>query len=127
MTTYQLNLEGGETVAGLTPIQRQLAAIMDDRPETLGDEDLLAALWLCAHNTTGSNLMLRYAPKDVFQVDGLNPAISIVCYLIRAYRKANIRERRRELTKMGYPWPEEEAARRQRQGRAGAPGGRCVK
>lgn len=107
MHIMQRTLDGGAEIAGLTPIQRQLAQIMWDEPETQADEDLLSARWLQRFN------LWEGVPLFVLR------------RIVRRYRKANIRERRRELAVNGlFPWPQEEAERRQKRARQGAPGGR---
>lgn len=111
MHIMQRTLDGGAEIAGLTPIQRQLAQIMWDEPETQGDEDLLAARWL-----------------ELYQgMTGFDSNWDNIGYFlrnaIRYYRKADIRRRRQELAEMGlFPWPQEEAERRQKRARGGPPG-----
>ena len=84
-------------------IRDQLAAIMEAEPETIDDEDLLAAYWLTRHGG--------------FVVHYFDELVDIA----RRLRKANIRERRRELKSL-YPYSDEEEARRQKRGRGGPPG-----
>jgi len=119
MTTYQRTLEGGVAVAGLTPIQRQLAQIMWDEPKTQVDEDLLAARWAW-----------KYGGMDGWYYrmlsDGRPPSENILIEGIRiSYHKirgVDVRRRRQELAKMGlFPWPTGEAERRQARAKGGAP------
>ena len=106
MTTYQMTLDGGLAMkTGLGRTCDQLAEIMEQEPETRGDEDLLAAKWL-----------IRCKGVDWVSAYGLRDLLEMV-------RQANIRERRRELAVSGlYPWPDDEAERRQKRGRGGRPG-----
>lgn len=103
---YQSGLWGGVMVSTGNAIRDQLAAIMEDEPGTIDDEDLLAAVWLHLHGGCQAETKR-----------GLNALANI----IRRYRKANIRERRRELKDL-YPFSEEEEARRQNRGKGGPPG-----
>lgn len=104
----QHTLEGGIAVAGLTPLQRQLAEIMENEPETQADEDLLAMRWLAMYHT-----------RLVYDIRATH-----LREILGTIRKANIRERRRELAASGlYPWPAEEQERRQKRSRQGPPGG----
>ena len=106
MKVIQHTLEGGIAVAGLTPLQRQLAEIMENEPETQADEDLLAARWL----------------REYRKIEHVN--VRDLAHMLKTVRCANIRERRRELAASGlYPWPAEEQERRQKRGRQGPPGG----
>ena len=117
MKAYQRTLEGGIKVATGNAIRDQLAAIMEAEPETIDDEDLLAARWAWEQGGVGDWFyhMLR---------DGRPPSAEILIAGIRLVyqkcRRANIRERRRELKKL-YPYSDEEEARRQKRGRGGPP------
>ena len=112
MKAYQRTLEGGIKVATGNRIKDQLAAIMEAEPETQADEDLLAARWLQTHREYDEDPYWTKEIKDI----------------IRDYRKADIRRRRQEMAADGsYPWPTDEAERRQKRAKGGAPGGRCVK
>lgn len=93
-------------------IRDQLAAIMEEHPETVDDEDLLAAIWL--EKYAGVELPFIAFDRDYLQARAWLSAV------IRRYRKANIRERRRELKDL-YPFSEEEEARRQKRGKGGPP------
>ena len=104
MKAYQRTLEGGIKVATGNAIRDQLAAIMEAWPETIDDEDELAAVWLQEYCPVADEIAREH-----------------VKIIIRAYRRANIRERRRELKKL-YPYSDEEEARRQKRGRGGPPG-----
>ena len=108
MKAYQRTLEGGIKVATGNAIRDQLAAIMENVPGTIDDEDLLAAKWL---DQQGLIPWFDDYPITTAQV----------ALIIRRYRKANIRERRRELKSL-YPYSDEEEARRQKRGRGGPPG-----
>ena len=113
MIAYQRTLEGGIKVATGNRIKDQLAAIMEEYPETQADEDLLAARWIVEYTRAGPELQLEYVCPEVFLKD-------IIC----AYRTADIRRRRQEMAADGsYPWPTDEAERRQARSRQGAPGG----
>ena len=109
MKAYQRTLEGGITVATGNRIRDQLAAIMEAEPETQADEDLLAAHWLVLHGLGIVETMDLYTTQ--------------LARIIRAYRKADIRRRRQEMAADGsYPWPTDEAERRQKRAKGGAPG-----
>ena len=111
MKAYQRTLEGGIAVATGNRIKDQRAAIMEADPECQRDEDLLAARWL---DQQGLIPEMEGFPIHTYQVVGL----------IRNYRKADIRRRRQEMAADGsYPWPTDEAERRQTRSRQGAPGG----
>ena len=104
MTTYQRTLEGGIKVATGNRIRDQIAAIMEAEPETQADEDLLAARWL-----------QEYV--------GWRVDTQLLVGMLRHYRKADIRRRRQEMAADGsYPWPTDEAERRQKRAKGGAPG-----
>ena len=105
MKVLQRTLEGGIKVATGNRIKDQLASIMEAEPETQADEDLLAARWLQRFDLWNevSLFMLRR--------------------IVRRYRKADIRRRRQEMAADGsYPWPTDEAERRQKRAKGGAPG-----
>ena len=107
MKAYQRTLEGGIKVATGNRIKDQLAAIMECYPETQGDEDLLGAMWLREHT-----------------LDGVKAKVSVrrLARLISAYRKADIRRRRQEMAADGsFPWPTDEAERRQKRAKGGVP------
>ena len=105
MKAYQHTLEGGIKVATGNRIKDQLAAIMEAEPETQGDEDLLAARWLQRFD------LWNEVPLFVLR------------RIVRRYRKADIRRRRQEMAADGsYPWPTDEAERRQKRAKGGAPG-----
>jgi len=109
MKAYQRTLEGGIKVATGNRIKDQLAAIMEDDPECQRDEDLLAARWLMDH-------------RD-FRYHSYRHDLENLAKAIRDYRKADIRRRRQEAAADGsYPWPTDEAERRQKRARGGAPG-----
>ena len=117
MKAYQRTLEGGIKVATGNAIRDQLAAIMEAEPETIDDEDLLAAVWAWEQGI-GAWFFQMFR-------DGRPPTHEILIAGIRlAYqkcRRANIRERRRELKQL-YPYSDEEEARRQKRGKGGPPG-----
>ena len=91
-------------------IKDQLAGIMEDNPEAQADEDWLAALWLDRQGLI---------PWSVdFPI-----TLSQVALIINRYRTADIRRRRQEMAADGsYPWPTDEAERRQKRAKGGAPG-----
>ena len=110
MKVCQHTLEGGIAVATGNRIKDQLAAIMEVEPETQADEDLLAARWLWIYRGFDQ----RQYPwgcqdlRDALEED----------------RKADIRRRRQEMAADGsYPWPTDEAERRQKRAKGGAPNG----
>ena len=106
MNAKQRDLWGNSHPATGHPIRDQLAAIMENEPETQADEDLLAARWL---------------ERTLAVADTMDLYTEQLARIIRTYRKADIRRRRQELVYMGYPWPEEEAERRQKRARLGPP------
>ena len=94
---YQSDMFGGATRADLARlIHRRLAEIMDNDPATIGDEDLLSAIYLQRHEGV-----------DDIDLDRLAGILEI-------YRSLDLRRRRQEL-RGPYPWPEGEEDRRQRQ------------
>lgn len=103
MTAQQGNMFGNPRPATGHRVGDQLAQLMEEDPKLIDDEDLLASLWL-----------QKYCPT-AHLIDYRQLAVLIGCY-----RKANIRERRRELKKL-YPYSPEEEARRQKVGRGGRP------
>ena len=105
MKAYQRTLEGGIAVATGNRIKDQLAAIMEAEPETQADEDLLAARWVILNTAYGELLHAHH-----------------IAGIIRTYRKADIRRRRQEMAADGsYPWPTDEAERRQKRAKGGVP------
>ena len=105
MKILQHTLEGGIKVATGNRIRDQLAAIMEAEPETQADEDLLAARWVILNTAYGELLHAHH-----------------IAGIIRTYRKADIRRRRQEMAADGsYPWPTDEAERRQARSRQGPP------
>ena len=110
MKAYQRTLEGGIKVATGNRIKDQLAAIMEDEPRTQADEDLLAARWLDRQGL-------------IPEIEGLPMHTYQVVQIIRDYRKADIRRRRQEMAAdRSYPWPTDEAERRQKRAKGGPPG-----
>ena len=106
MKAYQRTLEGGVAVATGHPIRDQLAAIMEDDPIAQRDEDYLAGVWLQRHVSALNDL-----------------GIGELAVAVGAYRKADIRRRRQEMAADGsYPWPTDEAERRQKRAKGGPPG-----
>ena len=103
----QYTLEGGIKVATGNRIKDQLAAIMEAEPETQADEDLLAIRWLAMHHT-----------RLVYDI-----RLAHLRDIVQTLRKADIRRRRQEMAADGsYPWPTDEAERRQKRAKGGAPG-----
>ena len=120
MKAYQRTLEGGIAVATGNRIRDQLAAIMEADPECQRDEDLLAARWAWEHGG-----MCEWFSKMLN--DGQPPTENILIQGIRlSYHKirtTDIRRRRQEAAADGsYPWPTDEAERRQKRAKGGAPG-----
>ena len=120
MKAYQRTLEGGIKVATGNRIKDQLAAIMEAEPETQADEDLLAARWVWEY---GGMADWYYQMLS----DGKPPTENILIQGIRiSYHKIrtrDIRRRRQEMAADGsYPWPTDEAERRQKRAKGGAPG-----
>ena len=103
MTARQDDFWGNSHPVFANPIKRQLAMIMTNEPKTQLDEDLLTIRWLAMYHTR-----LVYNIK----LDHLREIVQII-------RKADIRRRRQELAHEGYPWPEEEAERRQNRAKGG--------
>ena len=120
MKAYQRTLEGGIKVATGNRIKDQLAAIMEAEPETQADEDLLAARWLEEYSGLGERLDLVLTMKPWGRKTLERTAM--ITRIIRRYRKADIRRRRQEMAADGsYPWPTDEAERRQARAKGGAP------
>ena len=120
MIAYQRTLEGGIQVATGNRIKDQLAAIMEDDSECQRDEDLLAARWAWKY---GGMSKWYYEMLS----DGRPPSQNILIQGIRiSYHKIrtrDIRRRRQEMAADGsYPWPTDEAERRQKRAKGGAPG-----
>lgn len=108
MKPYQLTLEGHAKPATGHPIRDQLAGIMEAEPKTQADEDLLAIRWLAIHHT-----------RLVYEVRA-----SQLREIVSTLRRADIRRRRQELAASGeYPWPDDEAKRRQKRSKGGPPKG----
>ena len=122
MKVLQRTLEGGIKVATGNRIKDQLAAIMEAEPETQANEDWLAATWICMHTHIGKWLVLEHNTADALQGGG-NPARGIAYQILRRYRQTDIPRCRQELAADGsYPWPTDEAERRQARAKGGAPG-----
>jgi len=99
----QLDFEGKTHPATGNRVRDQLAAIMETDPDTQGDEDLLAAVWIQDHTLVG-----RFVELERIKA------------VITHYRKADIGRRRRELRGL-YPYSADEEERRQKRGRGGPP------
>ena len=115
----QQKLDGSYQVATGNRIKDQLAAIMEAEPETQADEDYLAAVWLWEYGGL----------KQMCGSLGLDGHLSrwnilrLAMFIVRNYRTPDIRRRRQEMAADGsYPWPTDEAERRQKRAKGGAPG-----
>ena len=122
MKILQRTLEGGIKVATGNRIKDQLAAIMEAEPETQADEDLLAARWVELY---GGFYDFQKSLQDAQYLRGTQDwdMTLLIRFVVRRYRKADIRRRRQEMAADGsYPWPTDEAERRQKRAKGGAPG-----
>lgn len=119
MTAKQGNMFGNPAPrTGLGLVADQLAEIMENQPKTVDDEDWLAATWFLRYGGLDEAISLCNHDTPLWGIEFCR--LRLVAGIIRAYRKANIRERRRELKPL-YPYSPEEEARRQKRGRGGRP------
>ena len=120
MKAYQRTLEGGIAVATGNRIKDQLAAIMEAEPETQADEDLLAARWVWEYGGMRDWYYRMLSDERPRTYKILIEGIRISYHKIRT---RDIRRRRQEMAADGsYPWPTDEAERRQKRAKGGAPG-----
>ena len=120
MKAYQRTLGGSIQVATGNRIKDQLAQIMEHDPECQRDEDLLAARWVWEYGGMSEWYYQRLfdgrMPRGELWLEGIRLSYHKI-------RTGDIRRRRQEMAADGsYPWPEDEAERRQKRAKGGPPG-----